>query len=579
MRKSIAYRILFILIFLTFLFIVNTTLSGVTNSQVQLSTDLISDSFLNLEYNQVNLTKNMDSIELSINTYLLASDDTKEVASAIQDNLTQSNTIVDNIDSICDSFSKKSMSTMLADSYAPYQSDMKNYLKQVAVISEHIQSNDKPGAQTAYEDLKTMSTSMMNSGEEFQSVLNSCIAHETQLVHSRVTRATVIVWAMAILFILSVAAAFCICMRTILHPLKKVNTDLSSMIQSLENAEGDLTVRIQSVYQDEVGQIVNGINHFLDALQQAMISIKTGSNAIQFSTKTMNQQIAGCKDSTSSISDALNEMSASMEEINATLQNIDNGAQTILYASNTIQNSAVHNSIQVATIVTRAEEIHNQSKQSKYQTEMVMQKISEKMELAIEKSHSVDKIRELTETILGISTQTNLLALNASIEAARAGNAGRGFSIVAEEIRTLAENTKEIASHIQLTNMQVLDSVNDLVQNSNEILSYITERILYDYDEFVSISNTYKSDTNAINIMLSEFSQKSKELSEVAADMAAGIKGITTATDESVNAVVQSNEDTYTLLHSISTISSEASHNFETVNALNQEINKFKKVE
>lgn len=578
MRKSIVHRILFILIFLTTLFVVNTALSGVTNSQVQLSTDLISDSFLKLEYNQVNLAKNMATIDSSIQNFITDGTDAKKEVT-LSDNLAQSNKIIDSISTICDIFSSKSMSTMLADAYTPYHAASKNYLNQASVIEECIKKGDKTGAQTEYTKLKSMTASMTASEQKFQKVLDSCIAHETQLVHSRVTRATIIVWAMAVLFIISSLLALRICIKTITNPLKKANTDLNNIIQSLENDEGDLTVRIQSTFPDEIGQITTGINRFLETLQQAMLSIKTGSHAIQLSTATMDQHISDCKGSTSSISDSLNEMSASMEEINATLQSIDDGTKTILLASNTIQDSAAQNSTQVATIVTRADKIHTQSKQSKDQTETILREIREKMELSIEKSHSVEKIKELTETILGISTQTNLLALNASIEAARAGSAGRGFSIVADEIRILAENTKNIASNIQLTNMQVLDSVNELVQNSNEILAYLTEHVLCDYDEFVHISDIYKSDTRTINQMLSEFSQKSNELGEIVADMAIGIKGITTATEESVNAVVQSNEDTNALLNSINTISSEASHNLETVNTLNIEINKFKKVD
>jgi methyl-accepting chemotaxis protein len=578
MRKSIVKRILFILVFLTTLFILNTALSGITNLQVRLSSDLISDSFLSLEQNQVILEKNMSAIDSLIQNYLAGRTDA-EKASTLSDNLSQSNKITANIATICDTFSKKSMSTKLADSYSPYHTDMANYLKQLEVLEGYMQNNDLSGVQTAYDKAKTISTSMKNSAQNFQDVLNICITHETQLVHSRVMRSTVIIWAMAVLFILSSIIAFGICMKTITNPLKKANSDLNKVIQALEHSEGDLTVRIQSVYPDEIGQITNGINHFLGTLQQAMISIKSGSKAIHTSTTTMNQHISDCKDSTSSISDSLNEMSASMEEINATLQSIDNGAQTILLASKAIENSATQNSTQVSEIVLRADQIHDQSKQSKDQTETILREISEKMESSIEKSHSVEKIKELTETILGISTQTNLLALNASIEAARAGSAGRGFAIVADEIRKLAENTKDIASNIQSTNMQVLDSVNELVLNSNEILSYITDHILSDYDEFVGISNTYKSDSNAINRMLSDFSQKSSELGEIVADMAIGIKGITTATEESVNAVVKSNQDTYSLLNSISTISSEATHNLETVNTLSVEINKFKKVE
>lgn len=581
MRKSIVYRILFILIFLTVLFVLNTVLSGVTNSQVQLSTSLISDSFLSLEYNQVNLTKNITQINQTIGSYFLVEEDknTEDIIQSIQDEVNRTETIVKNIDTICDEYSVKAMNRTMSDSYAPYLADMENYLKHALSIADFIKTKDKISAKNTYQEFEVLSNSMAEKEKAFQKVLDENINHETNLVHARVTRSTIIIWGMAIVFVLSVAVAFYVCRKTIIIPLKKVNRNLGEIIDKLEKDEGDLTTRIEYMYDDEVGQISKGINRFLETLQQVIISIKSGSNTIYHSTEMMNDHLLECKDSTSSISGALNEMSASMEEINGTLQNIDNGAQNVLHAANTIEEEANSNTVQVGEIVEHAESVRVQSNESKKKTETVLQDIGNKISVSIEKSRSVEKINELTNTILGISSQTNLLALNASIEAARAGNAGKGFAIVADEIRKLAEDTKDIASDIQDTNTLVIDSVEDLVQNANEIMTYVTEKVICDYDGFVDVANTYKQDADVINEMLTRFTTKSKELREVATDMANGIKGITIAVDESVNAVIESNEDTNTLAHSITSISNEAEHNWEIVNELNLEVNKFKRVE
>lgn len=581
MRKSIVSRILFILVFLTGLFVVNTALSGVTNSQVRLSSDLISDSFLSLEYNQVNLAKGLDGINLSIQSYLLADaeDGGKEAAKEIQESAQQSRTVVSDIASICEEFSDKAMNTALMEAYEPYYKAMDSYLQQVSVIAGYIENEDAASVEAEYETLEKLSVNMTDTEKGFQEVLDLSIAHETGLIHSRVTRSTVIIWVMASLFILSAGAAFFICMKTIIKPLKTTKDDLNSIIQKLEAGEGDLTVRIDCSSKDEIGQIVKGINSFLDALQRAMLSIKSGSYTIQGSTQTINNHILECKDSASDISGALNEMSASMEEISATLQNMDGAAQNVLQASNTMEESARSGSLQVGNIVTRAQEVSAQAEESKERTKDILQQIGGRMEASIEKSRSVEKINELTDAILGISSQTNLLALNASIEAARAGNAGKGFAIVAEEIRKLAENTKDIAGDIQSTNTIVVDSVKELANNSDEIMSYITEIIMEDYAGFAAVTGGYKEDTRAINEMLSGFEEKSQKLRETASHMAEGLSGITIAVEESVKAVVQSNEDTNILFSSITTISDEAARNLETVNTLSGEVNKFKKVE
>ena len=122
---------------------------------------------------------------------------------------------------------------------------------------------------------------------------------------------------------------------------------------------------------------------------------------------------------------------------------------------------------------------------NKNNTLKIIHSITEEMKEALEESRSVEKVTQLTDDILSISGQTNLLALNASIEAARAGESGRGFAVVADEIRQLADSSREAANNIQNINEQVMKAVRGLVRSSEQIISYINESILPDYESFV----------------------------------------------------------------------------------------------
>jgi len=191
----------------------------------------------------------------------------------------------------------------------------------------------------------------------------------------------------------------------------------------------------------------------------------------------------------------------------------------------------------------------------------------------------VEKINELTSNIMDISTQTNLLALNASIEAARVGASGQGFAVVANEIRKLSDHTNHTANSIQTISALVTDSVNELVDNANTILSYISGRVLDDYANFVDTANNYKADVVIINQMLSRFTSQSEELRRVSTQMAEGIKGISLAVEDGVKVMIDSNESTASLLDSMTTISGEVSYNQEIVNRLHHShVNKFKKI-
>lgn len=580
MRKSIAYRILFILILLTFIFTLNTVLSGITNSQVSLSADLMSESFVKLQNEQIKLAKEKSGIDLSVQSYLLEDEiNNEEIADTILTKAEQASANINTIDSIIDDFTKRSMNNVLQNAYQTYFEDSEAFLQQASVMAEYIHKGNFTAASGNYSILEELSNKMATSESQFQSVLDERIDHENSLIKSRVTRSTIIVWSMAVVFILSAAAGFWIFIKTIITPLKKANASLGDIIEKLENNEGDLTARIDGNSEDEVGQIIKGINRFLETLQHAMVSIKSGSNRINKTTKNISNQMIEGKEATIHISSSLHELSAGMQEISSTILSIDEGAQEVLTSANGIADDANSNSVQVKSVVKRADEILTQSEQSKIETESVVQNIKQTMDLAIENSRSVDRINELTTDILGISAQTNLLALNASIEAARAGEAGKGFAVVAEEVRELAESTRESAINIQDISKVVTTSVEDLVKNANDIMSYIMERVLSDYDGFVEMADTYKHDIDTINEMLTRFTSQSTYLKRISTNMAAGIQEITAAVEESTSAVIQSNENTTHLLNSITSVTNEATHNQEIVNDLNKQVNKFKKLE
>jgi methyl-accepting chemotaxis protein len=569
-----------ILAFLTFLFTINTVLNGVTNSQVQLSANLISDSFVSLEYQQVLLSKQIDQIERYVTLYNYdTSRDKTEVEQGISNAVEQATNSMNEITGICKDFSQKSMNNKLENAYGIYMASMQTYLEQATLIANGITSNDTA---TIKENIKTfegLKADLQTSESDFQKVLDSSIKHEVTLVHSRVSRSTVIIWVMAIIFLIAATISFILTMKIIIKPLKQANKNLGEIIRRLEVNEGDLTVRLDNKSDDEIGQIIEGINRFLDTLQQAMISIKSGSHLIQNTTVNISTHIFESKDETSNVSAALNELSASMEEISSTIQNIESGAQHVHTAANTIAENAKVNQVYMKDVVKRAEKICEEANNSKTQTTQIVDGIKSTIAASIQKSRSVEKINELTENILGISSQTNLLALNASIEAARAGEAGKGFAIVADEIRILAESTKSTANDIQHISVVVTESVEELVNNVNRIMVYITEKVLNDYDGFVEVAKNNKLDADSINDMLGHFSNSSEELRSVSTSIACGIQGIMLAVEESVNVVIDSNESTNNLLNSITTISMEATHCEEIVSDLNMQVSKFKKVE
>ncbi len=576
-KKSIGTKIFIMLSILTAIFIANTVSGGITNMQVKLSMDLIANSFITIESQQVMLVKDLNNLEDQMYSFI------EETDTSYQTMITESTerilVVLGMIEDSVKSYSDKAMNSELLDSFTPYYDAVKEYV-QFLSDTTFSESTFSASQIESFEQKMFEYQSNINDSEKiFQQMLDSSVDHEGMLVQSRVNRSSIIIWGMGVLFLLATALSFAASMRMIIKPLKSASASLDEIIHSLEQDKGDLTVRLQEKSKDEIGRIIRGINHFLDTLQQVMVSIKSGAETIHTSTENISEKILNAKDATSNISSALTELSAGMEEINSTIQGIDRGAQDVMQEAQEISKDALQNVSRVQDIVLRAENMQKESKESKDKTVEIVKEIEENMLIAIENSRSVEQINGLTNDILGISSQTNLLALNASIEAARAGEAGRGFSVVAEEIRGLAENTRDTANSIQSISQIVNRSVNELVDHSNRMLRYLTDKVVTDYDEFVEVASRYKLDADLISELLLKFKNSSEDLRKISTEIAEGLQGITLAVDESGNTVIASSENANYLLSSVITISEEAIQNERIVKELNTQVQRFEKVE
>jgi len=185
----------------------------------------------------------------------------------------------------------------------------------------------------------------------------------------------------------------------------------------------------------------------------------------------------------------------------------------------------------------RADEMKTTAENNRQNTSDVMGEILVNLNKSIEESKSVEQVNELTKQILNISKQTNLLALNASIEAARAGEMGKGFAVVADEIRGLADSSKTAANNIQAINNMVVSAVQGLISSSDEMVKYVNNNVLPDYDGFVQAGSQYSSDASYINEIVTEVSDMAVQLRTLVKSITEEVGNITDSVEESSTGV------------------------------------------
>lgn len=363
--------------------------------------------------------------------------------------------------------------------------------------------------------------------------------------------------------------------RLIVTPVKKSSKELEDMVDEVNNAAADLTKRISVNQKDEIGSLVEGVNTFIEALQHVIAEIRDSSVHLNSAFAAVTDSVTSVNGNATDISAVMEELSATMEEVSATLANVNERVERAGQGMDRISEQSEHILHYATEMQDRATQLENTAVTNKDTTSTMIQEILSTLQQAIENSKSVEEVNALTDEILNISSQTNLLALNASIEAARAGEAGKGFAVVADEIRVLADSSRETAGNIQQINAKVVTAVEELVKNSENIVAYINENVLKDYDGFVDSGHKYRADADYINEVMTSFTDSVEHLRQTMDEVVENVNDVSAAVEQGAEGVANAAEDTTQLVGEMETIMKEIDDSNQNISDLSTQTNRF----
>ena len=381
---------------------------------------------------------------------------------------------------------------------------------------------------------------------------------------------SIIIFAVIGFAIVAIALSYLISMM-IIKPIKAMQKDLLAA-----EANNDLTIQIAVKSNDEVGEMAQAFNSFMNKLCGSIRQVSESALQVDTSVNSVNDNIGRLNGYIEDISATTEELSAGMEETSASTEEVTATAEEINRAVQTVAEKAQDGATTAEEINQRAMELQDSFEKAQEESHQVRTQVQAKLEKSLEDSKAVEKINELANSILSIASQTNLLALNASIEAARAGEAGKGFAVVAGEIGKLADQSTQTVNQMQKINQQVFHAVANLSDNAKELIGFVSEDVSKDYQKMLSATNDYSDDADRVNDIVTELSSISMELLTSIENITSAMSEVATATNEGAqgtsNIAVSANESAEESKNTVKEIEKVK----ETVDALTIAVSKFK---
>jgi len=354
--------------------------------------------------------------------------------------------------------------------------------------------------------------------------------------------------------------------------ISKPLTELTN--QCITMSEGNFATDVNEKYlkrNDEIGNLTRGFKKINESVSEIIKNVISETRNVDNSILASGESISKLTEEIHAISSIIQELSAQMEETSAMSEEMNATTIEIESAIESIAKKAQDGSETAGEVSKKATELRRTAEESLKSAQEIRLNNSAKLRDAIEKSKAVERIHILSDAILEIASRTNLLSLNASIEAAQAGESGRGFVVVAEEIRKLAENSKQTATEIQNVTEQVLEAVHNLSESSEQVLNFLDSKVAKDYDIFVETGKQYNNDAQMINDMVTDFSATSEELYSSVQDIMKAISDV-------ANAAVEGAAETTDMANRTNIVAAQANEVMEQANTVKESIEKLSRV-